>query len=318
MNHPLRAHIYATGSYIPPRQVSNDDLSQQVDTSDAWIRQRTGIQTRFLVDPAQGICGTVDMAQRAAQAALANGHTDPQDLDMIIVGTVTPDQRMPSAACLLQDRLGATRASAFDVSAACCGSLYGLAIANSFITQGACKRILVVGSETMSSLLDWSDRSTCVLFGDAAAAVILEPSNSPERGFYHMKLYSDGSRHPLLHVKQGEKLRMSGQELYRAAVPTLVQAVEALLQEAGLQTSEIARFIPHQANIRIIESIAKRLHVPMDRFAINLDRFANTSSASLLLAWDQTCHENRLQPGDWVLFWAIGAGLTWAAGLYRV
>ncbi|MEM7589635.1 MAG: beta-ketoacyl-ACP synthase III [Myxococcota bacterium] len=318
MHHPLRAHICATGSYIPPRQVSNDDLSKQVDTSDAWIKQRTGIKTRFLVDPSQGVRGTVDMAQQAAQAALNNSNIDPKSLDMIIVGTVTPDQRMPSAACLLQHRLGATRASAFDVSAACCGSLYSLAIANSFITQGTCKRILVVGSETMSCLLDWSDRNTCVLFGDGAAAAILEPSNSPNGGFHQMKLYSDGSLHPLLHVKQGGKLQMQGQELYRAAVPTLVQAVEALLQEADLQPQQIARFIPHQANIRIIESIAKRLDVPMERFAINLDRFANTSSASLLLAWDQTCQENQLQPGDWVLFWAIGAGLTWAAGLYRV
>ncbi|MEM7402701.1 MAG: beta-ketoacyl-ACP synthase III [Myxococcota bacterium] len=318
MNHPPRAHIYATGSYIPPRQVSNDDLAKQVETSDAWIQQRTGIKTRFLIDPSQGICGTVDMAQRAAQAALSSSNTDPQSLDMIIVGTVTSDQRMPSAACLLQERIGATRASAFDVSAACCGSLYALAIANSFITQGACKRILVVGSETMSCLLDWSDRSTCVLFGDGAACAILEPSSSPDRGFHHIKLYSDGSLHPLLHVKRGEKLHMSGQALYRAGVPTLVSAAEALLQEAGLQPQDIACVIPHQANIRILESIAKRLNIPMQRFAVNLDRYANTSSASLLLAWDQTCHENRLQSGDWVLFWAIGAGLTWATGLYRV
>ena len=317
MNHPLRAHIYATGSYIPPREVTNDDLSKQIDTSDAWIKQRTGIQTRFLVDSSQGVCGTVDMAQRAAEAALANSSTDPRSLDMIIVATVTPDQRMPSAACLLQHRLGATNASAFDVSAACCGSLYSLAIANSFITQGACQRILVVGSETMSGLLDWSDRSTCVLFGDAAAAAILEPSTNPNHGFYQVKLYSNGSLHPVLHVKQGEKLQMNGQELYRAAVPTLVKAVNTLLQEAGLHAQDIVRFIPHQANIRIIESIAKRLQVPMSRFAINLDRYANTSSASLLLAWDQTCQENQLQSGDWVLFWAIGAGLTWAVGLYR-
>lgn len=306
------------GSYIPPREVTNDQLAQQIETSDAWIRQRTGIRTRFLVDPAAGVSGTTDMAERAAKNALQAGDIDPATLDMIIVGTVTADPRMPSAACMLQHRLGAHRACAFDISAACAGSLYGLAVANGFIAAGSHKRILVVGSETMSSVLDWSDRATCVLFGDGAAAAVVEPGSEPRQGFHKFDLYSDGSQHACLQLAEGGKVTMNGRAVYRSAVAALVAASERILREAGLRPEDLALVIPHQANARIIEAIAKRLGIEFARFAVNLDRYANTSSASLLLAWDEASRSDRIKQGDWVLLLAIGAGMAWGAALYRV
>ena len=312
------AYVTATGSYIPPREMTNDQLAQRIETSDEWIRQRTGIRTRFLVDPALGVSGTTDMAERAAKNALQAGDIDPVTLDMIIVATVTANPRMPSTACLLQHRLGAHRACAFDVSAACAGSLYGLAVANGFIASGSHKRILVVGSETMSSVLDWSDRNTCVLFGDGAGAAIVEPSPDLRQGFHRVNLYSDGSQHACLQLADGGKVIMNGRAVYRQAVSSLVDASQQVLQQAGLCSDDLALIIPHQANIRIIEAIAKRLGIELGRFAINLDRYANTSSASLLLAWDEARRSDRLKQGDWVLLLAIGAGMTWGAALYRL
>lgn len=324
----LRACITGTGAFSPPRVVTNDEMSKIFDTSDEWIQSRTGIKQRHIIDY-EGAMTTVDMAEQASIDALKMSGIDADELEMIIVATVTPDYRVPSAACLLQERLGAKNAYAFDVVAACAGSLYGLQIAKQFITTQTHQKILVIGAETLSVLANWNDRNTAVLFGDAGAAAVVEPSDS---GFIDVKLYSDGTQWQNIWVPQGgsksppshemidnrgDRIIMNGRETYKFAVRALTEAAIDILTKNKLDISQISHVVAHQANLRIIEAVAERLKIPMDKFVINIDRYANTSSASLLTTFNEGKRTGRFSNGDHILMLAIGAGFVWGTGLYR-
>jgi 3-oxoacyl-[acyl-carrier-protein] synthase-3 len=273
------------------------------------------------------------MSEQASLRALEMAGLSPNDIDMIIVGTVTPDYRLPSAACVLQSRLQAKNAFAFDVAAACSGSLYGLNIAHHFVSAGQVKRALVIGAETMSSIVNWSDRSTCVLFGDAASAAIVEPCQDPSKGFIDFLLRSDGdywrtisilgggSKAPLTPetlAQKADRAIMNGRETYKVAVKALVDVAKDILHRNGLRTASINHVVAHQANVRIIEAVAERLDIALERFVLNIDRYANTSSASLLTTYDEGSRAGRFKEGDLILMMAIGAGFAWGAGLYKV
>ena len=324
-----RSVILGTGSYAPERVMTNAEFETLVDTSDEWIRQRTGIQSRHFVADDEA---TSDMAYAAARAALELADTSPDELDIIIVGTISADMPMPSCAVLLQARLGAKKAFAFDVSAACAGSLYALTIADQFIRTGAARRILVVGAEVLSRLIDWTDRSTCVLFGDAAGALVIGPCAEEGRGLLSTHLMSDGtaadilaipgggSRHPaseeMLAAKM-DKITMNGREVYRFAVRALPEALTAVLDANGVTAAEVDHVVCHQANLRIVESVLERVGIPIDRCWINLDRYGNTSSASLPLSLDEANRSGRLRRGDLVAMMAIGSGMAWGSALVR-
>jgi 3-oxoacyl-[acyl-carrier-protein] synthase-3 len=327
----MRTKIIGTGSFLPQKIVTNDDLSKTLDTSDEWIDSRTGIRQRHCADfRNRETCST--MATIASKKALDMAGIKASDLDLIITATVTADYRIPSAACLIQEALGATFVAAFDIAAACAGSVYGLSIANSFIKSKTYKNILVVASEVLSSAVNWSDRNTAVLFGDGASAAVVSATDE-DRGFIDFDLYADGRQHQVICMPSGgsknpideeaiknktDKIAMNGRETFKFAVRAMCDAVEKILKDNNLDASQIKFAVPHQANLRIIEAIAKRLDLPMDRFLINLDKCANTSAASLLLAYDQANREQRFKPGDLVLMLAIGAGFAWGASLYRV
>ena len=324
-----RARIIGSGGFAPARVVTNDDIAKLIDTNDEWIVSRTGIRERRLIER-EGSMTTVDMAEQASFAALERAGIAAADLDMIVVGTVTPDLRLPSAACLLQERLGATRASAFDVVAACAGSLYGISIVDQFIRTGASKRALVVGAETMTSITNWSDRNTCVLFGDAAGAVVLEGSEregiidsamyADGTGWRHLQIRAGGSRAsmtPELLAEKADRITMNGREVYKIAVRALVDAAEKILEKNGFRAEDVDVVIAHQANLRIIEAVGERLGISLDRFVVNIDRYGNTSSASALVTFDEAARAGRMRPGDLVLMLAIGAGMCWSAVLYR-
>lgn len=327
----MRTIITGTGSYLPKKIISNDDLSKNLDTSDEWINTRTGIRQRHVADFKDSeTCSK--MATFAAQNALEMAKLRPTDLDLIITATVTADYRVPSAACLVQENLGATHVPAFDISAACAGSIYALSIADSFIKSGRYKNILVTASEVLSSATNWEDRNTAILFGDGASAAVLGKSDG-ETGFIDFNLYADGEQNQLICIPAGgskhptddgamknrtDKIAMNGRETFKFAVRAMCDAVEKILDENKVKASEIKFAVPHQANLRIIEAIAKRLDLPMDRFLVNLDLCANTSAASLLLAYDQAQRNKRFQKDDLILMLAIGAGFAWGASLYRV
>lgn len=324
-----RSIILGTGSYAPKRLLTNADLEAHVDTSDAWIRQRTGIVTRHIAGEDEV---TSDMAVAAARAALEQAETDAGDLDLIIVATISADMPMPSCAVLIQAKLGARKAFAFDVSAACAGSLYALTIADNFIRAGSARRILVIGAELLSRLVDWTDRGTCVLFGDAAGALVVGPSPDDERGLLSAHLCSDGdaadilsirgggSRHPpsttMLDAKM-DKIAMSGREVYRFAVRVLPDALTKAFDANGVKAADVDHVVCHQANLRIVESVLDRVGIPMERCWINLDRYGNTSSASLPLSIDEAHRSGQLKRGDLVAMMAIGAGMTWGSALVR-
>ncbi len=325
------AIISGTGVFTPSNIVSNEEISKHVETSDEWILSRTGIKSRHLIEK-QGETTTVDMSQKAAESALKMANVQATELDMIIVGTVTPDYRLPSAACLLQHRLGAKKACAFDVIAACAGSLYGLSIANQFIASRKYQKILVVGAETMSTILNWTDRNTCVLFGDAASAAILEPCPDSQKGFIDFQLYSDGSHWQDIWIPHGgsknpvdadtfekklDRVSMNGRETFKFAVRALTDAALKILKSNDISIDQVNHIVAHQANLRIIEAVAKRLGISLDRFIINIDRFANTSSASLLLTFDEGKRLGRFKDNDLILMLAIGSGFAWGASLYR-
>jgi 3-oxoacyl-[acyl-carrier-protein] synthase-3 len=325
----MRSKIIGLGSYLPEKIITNDDLSQKLDTSDEWISTRTGIKERRIANKDES---TSAMGFYAAQKALAAACLQASDLDLILVATSTPDFRLPSTAVIIQDLLGAHNIPALDISAACAGSIYGLSIANSFIKAGIYKNILLVTSESMSAIVNWEDRNTAILFGDGASAAILSTS-SDQSGFIDISLYADGAQQKTIWIPAGgskkptdaqalinheDKVLMNGRETFKFAVRALCEAVEKLLHKHNLSAADISFAVPHQANLRIIEAIAKRLDMPMDRFLINLDRCANTSAASLLLAYDEASQAHRLKKDDLVLMLAIGAGMVWGAGLYRV
>jgi 3-oxoacyl-[acyl-carrier-protein] synthase III len=314
------ARIAGTGSYLPKRIVSNTELMQWVDTSDEWIVERTGIRQRHLAAPDETTC---DLAEHAARHALAAAGCTAEELDLIILGTTTPDRIYPSTACLLQARLGNHGAPAFDVQAVCSGFVYALSIANQFIRAGSAKKALVVGAEVYSRILNWNDRNTCVLFGDGAGAVVLEASDQP--GILSTHLHADGSYHDLLTtpgtVAQGRLINgsgfteMQGGDVFKFAVNALSQVVDEALQANQLSPESIDWLVPHQANIRIIKATAKKLKLPLEQVIITVPEHGNTSAASVPLALDIGIRDGRIQRGQTVLLEAIGGGFTWGSVL---
>ena len=318
------ARIMATGSALPERVVSNIDLEKLVDTTDEWIRTRTGIRQRHVAADGQT---TGDLAFQAAQNALEAAGVKAAELDLIILGTTTPDIIFPSTACLIQHRLGANGCAAFDVNAACSGFMYALGIADKFIRSGQSKKVLVMGAETLTRMVDWKERETCVLFGDGAGAVVLEAATEP--GIHATCLHADGGYKHLLYnpvgvsvgfadePNHGVRIHMSGREVFKVAVKTLDALVGETLTAAGMQESQIDWLIPHQANLRIIEATAKRLSMPMERVIVTVDKHANTSSGSVPLALDYAVRSGKVQRGQNLLLEAFGGGFTWASALLR-
>lgn len=321
--------ISGLGTCLPECVVTNDDLSRRMDTSDEWIRTRTGIGQRRLAAEGQE---TSSMGAEAAQAALADAALTAQDIDVIVCATMSPDMLFPSTACLIQSLLGIPRVPAFDLTAACSGFLYALEVGKGLLSGGSYRRALVIGSEKMSSILDWEDRGTCVLFGDGAAACILETSDKPGLTLVDSILGADGSRPELLYMPAGGSrrppstdtvaarehyLRMNGKEVFKLAVKEMGNVTVDLLARNQLLPADIACIIPHQANIRIIDSLASRLALPSERFLINIDRFGNTSAASIPLALAEARRTGRYQSGDYILLAAFGAGLTWGGALLK-
>lgn len=317
----IHARISGTGSFLPGDPVSNEDLVKRgIDTSDEWVTSRTGIRARHL---AAAHVGSSDLALVAAERAIEAAGCEPEDIDLIIVATSTPDFIFPSTAALLQSRLGIRNGSAaFDVQAVCSGFVYALTIAEKFIRSGSNKRALVVGAEVFSRILDWSDRSTCVLFGDGAGAVVLEASEMP--GIRTTALHADGSHHPILCVPGGVAagqvigdpfLRMDGQAVFKFAVKVLGDVANEVLEAAGATVDSLDWLIPHQANIRIIQSTAKRLGIPMEKVITTVERHGNTSAASIPLALDLAVRDGRIRPGHRVIIEGVGGGFTWGAAL---
>ena len=311
------------GSYLPKNVVTNEELAKTVDTDDAWITQRTGIKQRHIA--AEGEL-TSDLAVAAAQNALASAGLEAGDIDMIIIATTTPDDTFPSAASVVQRKLGAMSAFAFDVQAVCAGFVYALSVAHAMIKAGQGKRALVIGAETFSRLLDWSDRSTCVLFGDGAGAVVLEADETApsDYGVLANVLHTDGRYRDILYVDGGPSqsgtvghVRMEGKEVFRHAVEKLSSAMEETLQIAGIDASEVDWLVPHQANIRIIDGMQKKLGLPTERVVRTVANHANTSAASIPLALTEAVNDGRIQSGDLLALEAIGGGLSWGAALVR-
>ena len=323
MKRPI-AELVGTGSYAPRRVVTNDELSATLATSDQWIQDRTGIRERRVAAPGES---NACMAKAAADQALKDTGLTPLDLDAIVVGTCTPDRLLPSLACDLQALLGAKNAAAFDVGAACTGFMYALNVAEGLVASEQARTVLVVASEKLTAIMDWTDRTTAVLFGDGAGATIMRPSTSG-RGILSTYMKSDGTLADLLYRPGGgvahppdEQLlkdhsffiRMSGREVFKAAVLSMADACDTVLERAGLTAAQIDLLIPHQANIRIIEATAKHAGIPMDKVFINVDRYGNTSAASVAIALDEAVRTGRLTPGMKVMFCAFGAGFTWAS-----
>jgi 3-oxoacyl-[acyl-carrier-protein] synthase III len=320
----IYSRIMATGSALPERVLTNADLEKFVDTSDEWIHARTGIRQRHIA--AEGET-TGDLATLAAQRALDAAGVKAAELDLIILGTTTPDIIFPSTACLVQHRLGANGCAAFDVNAACSGFVYALGVADKFIRSGQSKKVLVIGAETLTRMVDWNERETCVLFGDGAGAVVLEASSEP--GIYATCLHADGGYKELLYnpvgvsvgfkdeSNHGVRIRMSGREVFKVAVKTLDSLVEETLNAAGMAASQLDWLIPHQANLRIIEATAKRLNMPMEQVIVTVDKHANTSSGSVPLALDAAVRSGQVKRGQNLLLEAFGGGFTWASALLR-
>ncbi|MDR2013231.1 MAG: ketoacyl-ACP synthase III [Rhodanobacter sp.] len=321
----MYSRIAGTGSYLPEKIVTNADLEKLVDTTDEWISSRTGIRERRVVVDGQT---TGDLAFHAATRALDAAGVKGSGLDAIILGTTTPDIVFPSTACLLQHRIGANGCAAFDVNAACSGFMYALGIADQFIRGGQAKKILVVGAETLTRMVNWKERSTCVLFGDGAGAVVLEASNEP--GIIVTRQHADGAYAHLLRnpvgvsagfradePNYGSRILMAGSEVFKIAVKTLNRVVEETLDAAGMHASDIDWLIPHQANLRIIEATAKRLKLSIERVIITVDRHGNTSSGSVPLALDEAVRSGKVQRGQTLLLEAFGGGFTWASALLK-
>jgi 3-oxoacyl-[acyl-carrier-protein] synthase-3 len=326
---PVRAKISSVGSYVPPRLLTNADLEKMVATNDQWITERTGIRERHLVD--KGVA-TSDLAAEAAKICLSRRGIEASEIEAIIVATVTPDMAFPATACLVQDKLGAPHAWGFDLSAACSGFPYALQMGAKLVESGAHKKVLVIGSDVMSSIIDYTDRATCIIFGDGAGAVLLEPCEEGEIGlidFHHeidgsgavsLNMPAGGSRLPASHATVDAKqhyVHQDGQAVYKFAVRKMAEISEGLLTRNGVAGSELGCFIPHQANKRIILSTAERLGMPEDRVIINIDRYGNTTAGTIPIAMNTAIEEGRLKKGDLVLLASVGAGFTAAATLLR-
>jgi 3-oxoacyl-[acyl-carrier-protein] synthase III len=318
----IHSRIVGTGSYLPPRVVTNGDLARRVDTSDEWIVTRTGIKQRHIAEPDQA---SSDLAVEAAKPALAAAGITPTDLDLIIVATSTPDFVFPSTACLVQARLGVKGCAAFDVQAVCSGFVYALALADSLVRVEQARTALVIGSEVFSRILDWKDRSTCVLFGDGAGAVVLRADARP--GILGSALHADGSQAEILCVPGNVSggavigtpfLRMDGQAVFKFAVKVLDEVARETVAKCGLALDDIDWLIPHQANVRILEATAKRLKIPRERLIVTVDRHANTSAASVPLALDLAVRDGRICPGHRVMLQGVGGGFTWGAALVEM
>lgn len=320
----IYSRIVGTGSYLPERVVTNADIEKLVETSDEWIRERTGIRERRVAAEGQT---TGDLAEIAARRAMEAAGVEAGEIDLLIVGTTTPDLVFPSTACLVQARLGANGCAAFDVNAACSGFIYALSMADKFVRSGQSKCALVIGSETLTRMLDWNDRSTCVLFGDGAGAVVLKPSE--EAGILSTHLHADGGYRELLHnpvgvsvgfrdePNFGVRVIMRGNDLFKVAVRALARTAEEALEANGLDKHDLDWLVPHQANLRIITATAKHLDLPMDKVIVTVDRHGNTSSGSVPLALDEAVRDGRIQRGQLLLMEAFGGGITWGSALLR-
>ena len=321
------ARITGTGSFVPSRVLTNQDLERMVDTSDAWILERTGIRERRITDETQAAS---DLAFEASVRAIEDAGLEARELDAILVGTVTGDHAFPSTGCILQERLGAKNAFAYDFGAACSGFLFGLVQARAFVLSGTCRRVLVIGVETLSKVVDWTDRNTCVLFGDGAGAAIVE-AGAP--GIMAVRVHCDGSMADIISLPAGgsrmpitpeliaerkHRIQMRGNETFKLAVKAMESVLLEVVQEAGIRQSDIDLLIPHQANMRIIQALGKRLEVPEERVYVNVDRYGNTSAATIPIAIDEARRSGRVGPGSLVVVAAFGSGATWGAAVVRL
>ncbi|MBO9376788.1 beta-ketoacyl-ACP synthase III [Sphingomonas histidinilytica] len=316
-----RAVMIGTGSALPRRQVSNAELARTVDTSDEWIVERTGIRMRYVAGEGET---TSTLATEAARKAIEAAGIAPSDIGLIILATATPDQTFPASATIVQSALGIDDCVAFDVQAVCSGFLYALSVADSMIRGGSATHALVIGAETFSRILDWEDRTTCVLFGDGAGAVVLKAEEGGDRGVLATRLHADGRHNQLLYVDGGPsttqtvgKLRMKGQEVFRHAVTNLAQVLREVMEDAGLTVDDIDWVVPHQANRRILDATARKLGLPAERVIVTVDQHANTSAASVPLALDVAVRDGRIKPGDLLVLEAMGGGFTWGAAAIR-
>jgi len=329
-----RSIVAGCGSYLPDRVVTNEELSERVDTSDEWIVARTGIRQRYIAAEGQM---TSDLALAAAERALENAGIPASEVDLLVLATTTPDQTFPATATKVQHRLGMTNGAAFDLQAVCSGFVYGLSVADNFIRTGQARTVVLIGAETFSRILDWEDRTTCVLFGDGAGAVVLRAAENGEdadevgesghnrgRGVLSTHIHSDGATNDLLYVDGGPSstqtvghVRMNGREVFRHAVTNLAAIVDETLEANGLAADDIDWLVPHQANKRILDGTARKLGLPAEKIVVTVERHANTSAASIPLALDEAVKDGRIKTGDLVLVEAMGGGLTWGAGLIR-
>jgi 3-oxoacyl-[acyl-carrier-protein] synthase-3 len=319
-----RSVLKGTGSALPKRAMPNEELAKLVDTSDEWIVARTGIRNRHIAGPDET---TSSLATDAARNALEAAGIDAKDIDLIVLATATPDQTFPATATIVQHNLGCNGGVAFDVAAVCSGFLYAVSVVDSMLRTGAANRALVIGSETFSRILDWEDRTTCVLFGDGAGAIVLEAQDTDEKtgaGILGSKLHADGAHNQLLYVDGGPsttgtvgKLRMTGKDVFKHAVTNLTNVLREVLEETGVQAEDVDWVVPHQANVRILDATAKKLNLPADKVVVTIDRHANTSAASVPLALDTAVRDGRIKPGQLVMLEAMGGGFAWGASLLR-
>jgi 3-oxoacyl-[acyl-carrier-protein] synthase-3 len=321
----IRTKVIGSGAYMPANIVTNDDLAKRVDTSDEWIRERTGIRQRHIVADGER---TSDLALAAARAAIQDAGIAVSDLDMVICATTTPDETFPATATIVQSKLGMTRGAAFDLQAVCSGFIYGLSVADNMIRGGQAKTVLLIGAESMSRLLDWSDRTTCVLFGDGAGAVILQGyegrGDNADQGILNTRIFSDGRMHDMLYVDGGPSstqttghLRMQGKEVFRHAVTNIAAAITASADAAGVAVADIDWFVPHQANQRILDGTGRKLGIPGEKVISTVALHGNTSAASVPLALETAGRDGRIKRGDLILLEAMGGGFTWGAALIR-
>jgi len=320
----IRSVVTGSGSALPKRAVPNAEMAEMVDTSDDWIVERTGIRNRHIAGEGET---TATLAAEAARKAMDAAGVAPADIGLIVLATATPDQTFPATATKVQDLLGCHGGIAFDVAAVCSGFLFALATADSMLRTGMAKKALVIGAETFSRILDWEDRTTCVLFGDGAGAIVLEAREVAEDGpgIIYTQLHADGAHNELLYVDGGPsttgtvgKLRMKGKEVFRHAVTNLATVLETVLAETGFAADDIDWVVPHQANARILDATARKLGLPAEKVVVTVDRHANTSAASVPLAFDTAVRDGRIKPGDMVMFEAMGGGFTWGASLVRM
>ena len=317
----LRSIVRGVGSYLPERIITNDELSRTIDTSDEWIQQRVGIKQRHVAADGEY---TSDLALHAARRALDDARISPDEIDLIIVATTTPDLTFPATAAIVQQKLGMHHGAAFDIQAVCSGFVYGMVTADSYLKNGIARRALVIGAETTSRILDWTDRTTCVLFGDGAGAAVLELGGDGERGILASSIRSDGHFADKLNTTGGPSttktighVHMEGKEVFRHAVGKITDVVENVLSATGYTVKDLDWFVPHQANLRIIQGAGEKLHIPPEKVVITVDRHANTSAASVPLALTEAVKDGRIKRGDLVMIEAMGGGFTWGASLIR-